>query len=211
MTIGRQHFWNETDNTLLVNQTDCVGKVNTGLVQHTYRGRHGVDARDRFQQRANGMDDNNLCAPAIAVAGPALRSRSTRRSAATFDFWNPAQDQTESKNIAFYGSDQMQLNQYFELLGAVRCDRFHTQFDDPGALHCDGGSQPLHRDDDMFSWRVGGVFHPTPNSSLYVAGGVSYNPSAELGTLGAGNNRRPRQARPGTEPIDRSRREGRSA
>ena len=27
MTIGRQHFWSETDNTLLVNQTDLVGKA----------------------------------------------------------------------------------------------------------------------------------------------------------------------------------------
>ena len=35
------------------------------------------------------------------------------------------------------------------------------------------------------SWRVGGVFHPTKNSSLYAAYGVSYNPSAELQTLSA--------------------------
>ncbi|MET0878738.1 MAG: TonB-dependent receptor, partial [Tardiphaga sp.] len=49
-------------------------------------------------------------------------------------------------------------------------------------------SRFLHREDDMFSYRVGGVFHPTPNSSIYVAYGVSYNPSAELGTLGAGNS-----------------------
>ena len=31
----------------------------------------------------------------------------------------------------------------------------------------------------------GGVYHPTTNSSLYVAYGNSYNPSAELGTLSA--------------------------
>ena len=35
----------------------------------------------------------------------------------------------------------------------------------------------------MVSWRVGGVFHPTPNSSLYAAYGVSYNPAAEFQTL----------------------------
>jgi catecholate siderophore receptor len=35
----------------------------------------------------------------------------------------------------------------------------------------------------MLSYRFGGVFHPTPNSSIYIAYGNSYNPSAELGTL----------------------------
>jgi catecholate siderophore receptor len=41
----------------------------------------------------------------------------------------------------------------------------------------------------MLSYRFGGVYHPTPNSSLYFAYGNSYNPSAELGTLsGAATN-----------------------
>jgi catecholate siderophore receptor len=38
----------------------------------------------------------------------------------------------------------------------------------------------------MLSYRFGGVYHPTPNSSLYVAYGNSFNPSAELGTLSNG-------------------------
>ena len=38
----------------------------------------------------------------------------------------------------------------------------------------------------MLSYRFGGVFHPTSSSSLYVAYGNSYNPSAELGTLSSG-------------------------
>jgi catecholate siderophore receptor len=35
----------------------------------------------------------------------------------------------------------------------------------------------------MFSWRVGGVFHPIRTVSLYAAYGISHNPAAELGTL----------------------------
>jgi len=186
MTIGRQHFWSETDNTLLVNQTDFVGKAYTGSVQHTYVVGMELMRETRFQQRANGMDDNNLCAPLNASCRTSLAFPIPTTFGGQFDFWNPAQD-TESKNIAFYGSDQIKLNQYFELLGAVRFDRFSTQFDDPGALL--PANRSLSRTDDMFSWRVGGVVHPTPNSSLYVAGGVSYNPAAELGTLsGADNN-----------------------
>jgi catecholate siderophore receptor len=41
----------------------------------------------------------------------------------------------------------------------------------------------LERVDNLMSYRVGAVAHPTSNSSIYVAYGNSYNPSAELGTL----------------------------
>lgn len=40
----------------------------------------------------------------------------------------------------------------------------------------------------MTSWRVGGVFHPTKNSSVYAAYGVSFNPSAEFGVLSSAVN-----------------------
>jgi catecholate siderophore receptor len=39
----------------------------------------------------------------------------------------------------------------------------------------------------MWSYRVGGIFHPTENSSLYVMHGTSFNPSAEFLTLSANN------------------------
>ena len=185
MTIGRQHFWNETYNSMLVNQTDWVGKVNTGIIQHTIVAGMELMQEHRWQQRANGMDLNNLCAPAVAACRTSLAVPIDTTFGGTFNFWNPA-NQTDSNNVAFYASDQMQMNQYFELLGAVRWDRFHTTWQDP--FNATVASRFLHREDDMFSYRVGGVFHPTPNSSIYVAYGVSYNPSAELGTLGAGNS-----------------------
>jgi catecholate siderophore receptor len=184
MTIGRQHFWNETYNDMLVNQTDFVGKIYTGSIQHTVvLGMEYMDEH-RFQQRANGMDVNNLCAPTIVTCRTSLAVPRDSYYGGTFNFWNPA-NTTNSDNIAFYGSDQMKLNQYFELLGAIRWDRFSTTWQDPGNVNT--AVRFLQRTDEMLSYRVGGVFHPTPNSSLYVAYGVSYNPSGELGTLGAGN------------------------
>jgi catecholate siderophore receptor len=186
MTIGRQHFWTETDNTLLVNQTDFVGKVYTGPIQHTFVAGMELMRETRWQQRANGMDANNLCAPANILCRTSLAFPTDTTFGGQFNFWNPAQD-TESKNIAFYASDQMKLNQYFELLGAIRFDRYNTKFEDPGNAVV--ANRFLERTDNMLGWRVGGVFHPTPNSSIYVAYGTSYNPAAELGTLsGAGNN-----------------------
>jgi catecholate siderophore receptor len=40
----------------------------------------------------------------------------------------------------------------------------------------------------MWSWRVGGIFHPTPNSSIYVMHGTSFNPSSEFLNVSTTNN-----------------------
>jgi catecholate siderophore receptor len=85
-----------------------------------------------------------------------------------------------SNTFAVYGFDQIKFNEYFELLGSVRHDHFtadYTDFAQPVA------TRNLSRTDDMLSWRTGAVFHPTKYSSIYAAYGISYNPSAEFGTL----------------------------
>jgi catecholate siderophore receptor len=169
-----------------VNQTDFVGKVYVGPIQHTVVAGMELMRETRFQQRANGMDGNNLCAPTNVACRTSLAYPVDSYFGGQFNFWNAALD-SESKNVAFYASDQMKLNQYFELLGAVRWDRFSTDWEDPG--NAMAANRSLQRTDEMFSWRVGGVAHPTPNSSVYVAYGVSFNPAGELGTLsGAANN-----------------------
>ena len=43
------------------------------------------------------------------------------------------------------------------------------------------------RTDDLWSWRVGAVFKPTSNSSIYVMRGTSFNPIAEFLTFGTNN------------------------
>jgi catecholate siderophore receptor len=131
------------------------------------------------------MDGNNLCVPANAACRTSLAFPIDTTFGGTFNFWNPANN-TDSDNVAFYASDQMKLSQYFELLGAIRWDRFSTTWKDPG--NANAATRFLERTDEMLSYRVGGVFHPTPNSSIYVAYGVSYNPSGELGTLSGANN-----------------------
>ena len=128
------------------------------------------------------MDLNNLCAPADASLPDQPCGSHRTTFGGTFDFWNPA-NETESNNVAFYASDQMKMNRYFELLGAVRSTASRPMEDPVNATVANRESCIVT--DDMFSWRVGGVFHPTPNSSIYVADGASYNPSAELGTLRA--------------------------
>ncbi|MGH6769400.1 MAG: TonB-dependent receptor [Xanthobacteraceae bacterium] len=181
MTIGRQHFWNETNNDLLVNQTDLVAKFDTFGLQHRLAAGLEFADEQRWQQRAIGMNgSSNLCVPTEILCRTSLYNPVDTSFGGVFSAWGTP-NQTNSQNAAVYASDQLKLNEYFELLGAVRHDHFTTTFRDPGNANPD--NRNLHRTDDMFSWRVGAVFHPVRTVSLYAAYGISFNPAAELGTL----------------------------
>ncbi len=180
MTIGRQHFETSTDNQMIANQTDLVAKFNTGTFSHTLVGGVEVAHEDRSQSRWN------LCYPATGGSTPAgapvcrtsLWSPDAGASSGSY-FVQNAPNRTKQDTIAVYASDQVKLNRYFEVLGAARFDKFRTDYT--------SGTTNLSASDDLFSWRLGTVYHPVPNASLWTAYGVSYNPSAELGTLSSGN------------------------
>jgi catecholate siderophore receptor len=172
MTIGRQHFQTETDNSFLVNQTDLTGKFNTGGLLHTFNIGLEASQETRDQRRAN------LCTATTLACRTSLWSPNDVSDNGTYP-WN-APNATKATTVAVYASDQIKINEYFELMGSIRYDDFrttYTNFADPPA------TREQSRNDKMTSWRVGGVFHPTTNSSVYAAYGVSFNPSAEFGTL----------------------------
>ena len=189
MTLGRQHFQVETDNSLLVNQTDLNAKFNTFGLRHTLAAGLEFAQENRFQQRARGTapsgDATNLCSPTVLSCRTSLSFPMDTGFGGVFGGYNTPLS-TEATTVAVWLSDQIKINDYFEIMGAIRYDNFETAFDDPGNAAL--AARHLERTDKLTSYRVGGVFHPTKNSSIYIAQGVSYNPSAELGILSSAPN-----------------------
>jgi catecholate siderophore receptor len=183
MTIGRERRERETDAGYLVNATDLTGKFDTGIINHTLTAGVELSRELRDQTRTD------LCVPTGAAAKLACYTSLTNPSVggvpATGFTFVPG-NQTLATDYAAYVIDQMKITQYFELLGSFRFDRFYTHYLDGSQP---AGQQDLKRTDNLPSYRFGAVYHPTPNSSIYVVYGNSYNPSAELGTLsGSPNN-----------------------
>jgi|SRR5665213_2819682 len=176
MTIGRERRERETDATYAVNQTDLTGKFDTGIVNHTVATGIELSRETRNQTRTD------LCTGPVPGCRTSLADPSLGGSPAVTDTVVPG-NLTNSTNIGLYASDQMKITKYFELLGSVRFDRFSTHYVDASAA---ANANDLSSTDNLLSYRFGGVYHPTSNSSLYVAYGNSYNPSAELGTLSTG-------------------------
>lgn len=181
MTIGLQHWENQTDNTQLINQTDLVGKFDTGMLKHTANVGFELSRETRHQQR------QNLCYPVATSGTPVCRTSlanpdpnvGTPRALG----WGAPQD-TLMTNVGAYVQDQVKIGQYFELMGSLRYDYLRTTYDD--LTQAVVANQHLTSNDGMLGWRYGVVFHPIPNTSIYFAHGTSYNPSSELGTLSSG-------------------------
>jgi catecholate siderophore receptor len=159
--------WNETANELFANNTDFSAKFWTGMVRHSLVAGVDVTREERHQSSvfATGTTPTNFFNP------------DAYRFGGTF---GPQGIPTISNatNVGAYLADQAKITDWFELLGGVRYDNFDAE----------SGPQNgtiLSRTDKMWSWRVGGVFHPTSNSSIYAMHGTSFNPTAEFLTISA--------------------------
>ena len=174
MTIGRERRLRDTINTYAVNQTDLVGKFYTGSWEHHVAA--GVEAsyETRHQDRIDICDPvNPRCRTTVIDPGNSQPSGGLTLVFKPID--------TKARNYAAYVSDQVKINKYIELLASLRYDRFSTVYDDPNQVLAK--NRHLERTDNLPSYRFGVVGHPTAKSSVYVAYGNSYNPSAELGTI----------------------------
>jgi len=175
LTIGRERRERWTNNTYLVNQTDLTAKFETWGLRHT------LAAGMEFTNETRSQIRIDRCNPTDAacrenVMNPYPIGSPTGGAQTVYSPVN-----TGANNQAVFVSDQVKFNKYFEILGSIRYDRFSTKYDDPNQVAIT--NQHLERIDNLTSYRVGAVGHPTSNSSVYIAYGNSYNPSAELGTL----------------------------
>lgn len=101
-----------------------------------------------------------------------------------------ARSKSESSNKAIYAFDTLELGA-FELNAGVRYEKARADFRNlPLAFYPAGTSTPIltpqKNDESLFSWRVGAVFKPTENSSLYLAYANSKTPSSATVRTGCG-------------------------
>jgi catecholate siderophore receptor len=175
LTYGRERRERETDNTYLVNQTDLIGKFQTGIAEHQMAAGLEAAYETRHQDRRDLCDStNNLCRTNAFSPDP-------NGSPTGGPIINYLPIETRATDYAAYVSDQVKITKYFELLASLRYDLFGTDYTDPNQVLV--VNRNLSRTDNLFSYRFGAVVHPTEKSTIYAAYGNSYNPSAELGTL----------------------------
>jgi catecholate siderophore receptor len=173
--VGRERRARQTNNTYLVNQGDVVTKFNTEAWQHTLAAGYEITGETREQNRSDICDPANVACRTTAIDPYGMGSPSGGVQKVYQEI------NTRASNLAMFASDQIKISKYFEVLASVRGDFFRTVYDDPNQAKVT--DQHLERSDSMLSYRFGAVAHPMSNVSTYVAYGISYNPSAEQGTI----------------------------
>jgi catecholate siderophore receptor len=166
-TPNRNQVW--AHNTLLTNQTDMIAKFNTGTLEHTMTG--GVDLtredRDFMRNAMGGQVATNFINPDPWRAAGTI-------TAPTFSQLT----QAGATDLGVFLADQIKINKYFEILAGGRFEQYRFHQVAPIAP-VSTGVRDIANKADLFSWRVGAVFHPTENSSIYIMRGTSFNPSAD--------------------------------
>ncbi|RZJ98462.1 MAG: TonB-dependent receptor, partial [Novosphingobium sp.] len=132
----------------------------------------------------------NIGDPGATIVGPAATA-GLARAYGSNSYVGPANFILGSRNkgnrhaYAAYLFDTIKFGQMFEFNGGIRYEkaagenRTQSYSTTPGATLGNPTTQtgPFTNSDSLFSYRVGLVFKPTPDISLYVAHGSSKNPS----------------------------------
>lgn len=172
LTVYRNEIAGSSAETFLENQADLTAKFHTGFVDHTLVTgiELGRQTSDPTRYTYSGVPETSLVSPTPdqAFSGTATLTSEVGTTAYT---------------QGVYAIDTAKFGEHWDLIGAVRFDRFDASTHQNVA---NGASQPIfsfEHVDQMPSYRAAIVYKPAHNGSLYAEYGTSFDPSAETLSL----------------------------
>lgn len=158
--VSRSRQGKDQRNEILTNQTNVTANLEAGGIKHSLSG--GVEfiyekQRNNLYNAVAGQQAANLYNPSVHDAfQPLVKSG--------------AKTEGDTTTAAAYLFDTIKINDVFQLNGGVRYEHYSTDFTDT--------STPLNLDasDNLTTWKVGALYKPAPNGSVYVAYAKSEKP-----------------------------------
>ena len=187
-----QAYFAATNRKNLFNQTDLVYKLKTGFVEHTLLGgveigRQLTDNLRLSGQFADGPDaDTNPDTTLIRPVGNSNFSEPLVGfvQGGTAD----GNNQSETQIAAVYLQDQLSFGPQFDVVLGLRYDQYNTEFTNrrTGVAAAD---REIDTEDGLLSPRVGLIYKPLEQASLYASYSLSYLPRSgeQLGSLTPAN------------------------
>jgi catecholate siderophore receptor len=161
------NYIDPTQRENLILQINAVGQIMTGEIEHTilmgaeYGNQDTANKRDEL--RFNGSDKFTIPLNSIFVAPPIEEQRNTRDRASDVTF------------TSVFFQDEARVTDWLILVAGLRYDSFDIDVTDNVALQND--TQGLFgRKDTEVSPRLGAIFKPDENLSLYVSYSKSFLP-----------------------------------
>jgi catecholate siderophore receptor len=190
---GVQRFiTNETSYT----QSDLSANFDTGGIEHSVVLGASALWEDYSQTQGNlprtatGATPTfpyvSIATPGTTVQGPTGAGQTYGSNVYTgpINFILGSKNYGRQTSYAAYLFDTVKFSDFFEINGGMRYEKVKgssrtLSYNTTGAAigTVSGTTGPFNFDDKLFSYRVGAVVKPTPNTSLYVAFGNSKLPS----------------------------------
>ena len=177
-TVARTRQSKFQDNTLLTNQTNITANLETGSVGHAITG--GVEFIDEEQY--------NPAYVGLGTPIPAANLYNPNRHD-VLPGYNPVRNgvytRGETTTIGAYVFDTLSFAERWQATAGFRVDGYETNFD--SAVLSTAASNPtlpvgtlvpvsLKSDDTLFSYKVGLLFKPVENGSIYLSNATSQQP-----------------------------------
>jgi catecholate siderophore receptor len=163
--LGRSSVTKDQENTIISNQTNITAKFDTGTIKHSLVA--GFELT-REEQKTFGIGGLGLL-PAESVYDPDPNLQRVG--------YAPSRNGTDTDGTttttSAYAFDTLELNRQWQINGGVRLDHYSTDF----SSSTTGTAAPdLSKSGNLWNWKVGVLYKPTENSSLYAAYATSQQP-----------------------------------
>jgi catecholate siderophore receptor len=160
-TVARSRQSRNQLNEILTNQTNLTTDFDTGFVKHTLStGVEFIYERQRTRNPVTETGSANLYSPDPTGAPDMPQYTGTYTDGNTV-------------TAAAYAFDTLKLSDRWMLNAGVRLDHFKTETESAAA----GVRNPDQSlTDNLFSWKIGAVYKPAANGSIYAGWSTSYQP-----------------------------------
>jgi len=177
VSVFRYVFLGDSEETLLTSQLNATLELRSGRASHTL-----VTGVELGRETSNPVFAFGIGAPETNLLYPTPSDPFTATSTAP-----RVRADTTGDTMAVYALDTIHFGDRWQLVAGLRRDRFDTDYDamryagpptpfNPGDT---SGPEAFSRVDDVTSYRSALIFKPTTTTSVYLAGGTSFNPSAQ--------------------------------
>lgn len=182
VNVDIQAYNNLTDRNTVFNQTDLTFGFDTGSIRHNMLAgiELGRQVTDNFRNTGYFTD---VTPTTTAVTVPVSNPRYT----GTVDFHQSATDADNhgtATQYAAYVQDQIVFSPHWQAVVGVRFDRFESR------LHNNRTDAEFEAEDNLWSPRVGLIFKPIEEASIYASYSQTFVPRAgeQLASLSALNS-----------------------
>lgn len=179
-TVALSAYNHSTQRENIFNQTDLIFSATTGSINHKFMagaefGRQETDnlrktGRFATPPQAPCLAGSNATNCVVSLANPTVSMPVTYTNSGS-----DANNNGVTKIAAVYVQDQIEFSPHWEALLGLRYDRFDQDFTDLRAATLPN-QRNLSSSDNLLSPRVGLVYKPVENLSLYTSYGISYLP-----------------------------------